>query len=68
MLEPEGRKLCDILGPDLKTLRCELLQRRVHIDRVPEDDQIDRQSERAELVLLTFSVTAGTKETPGFDR
>src|SRR5450631_3116277 len=56
MLEPEGRQSADVLGPGLVALSDELVQRRVHIDRVPKHDQIDHESERAELVLLTFAV------------
>jgi len=46
------------------TLRHELVQRRVHVDRVPEHDQIDRQSERPELVLLPFAVSLAQLAAP----
>jgi len=64
MLEPEGRKSSNVLVPDLVPLRHELVQRRVHVDRVPEHDQIDRQPERAQLVLLTLSVTLAQLTPP----
>ena len=41
-----------------------LFQRCVHVDRVPEDDEVDRQAKRTELVLLTFSVTLAQLAPP----
>ena len=32
------------------------MQRRVHIDRVPEHDDVDHQTEGAELVFLAFAI------------
>src|SRR5450755_1107741 len=64
MLEHEGRQPGDVLGPGLVALSDELVQRRVHVDRVPKQDQIDHESERAELVLLTFAVALAQLAAP----
>ena len=54
--KPERREPGDVLGADVVALGAELVERRVHVDRVPEHDDVDHQPERAELVLLAFAV------------
>jgi hypothetical protein len=34
-----------------------LLQNRIHVDRVPESEDVDYKSQCAELVLLSLSIT-----------
>ena len=38
------------------TLGFQRLNGRVHVDRLPQDHDVDKQFEGAELVLLTFAV------------
>lgn len=41
---------------DLEALLAKLTQRRIHVDRVPEHNHVDDQSERAELILLALPI------------
>src|SRR3954452_17590168 len=54
--EAQGREPGDVFGPDLVSLGAELVDRRIHVDRVPEHDEVDHEPKRAELVLLAFAV------------
>jgi hypothetical protein len=45
-----------VLLADPITLGFQRLDGRVHVDRLPQDHDVDDQSEGAELVLLTFAV------------
>src|SRR3954462_7768242 len=56
VLEVQGREPGDVFGPDLVCLGAELVDRRIHVDRVPEHDEVDHEPKRAELVLLAFAV------------
>jgi hypothetical protein len=38
------------------TLYAKLIQCRLHIDRIPQNDYVDDEPESTELVLLTFAV------------
>ena len=55
-LVPARRQAGHILVPDLEVLIAELPQRRVHVDRVPEHDDVDDKTERAQLVLLPLAI------------
>src|SRR3954469_3028497 len=52
----KGREPGDVFGPDLVSLGAELAERRIHVDRVPEHDEVDHEPNRAELVLLALAV------------
>src|SRR3954452_7712026 len=54
--EAQGREPGDVFGPDLVSLGAELVDRRIHVDRVPEHDEVDHEPKRAELVLLALAV------------
>src|SRR5262245_10488434 len=56
VLMSERRQAGHILAPDLEALLAELPQRRVHVDGVPEHDDVDDQTERAQLVLLPLAI------------
>ena len=56
MFEPERQQAVDVFGFDVIARGYELVQGGVHIDCVPEHDEIDHQSERPELVLLPFAI------------
>src|SRR3954449_11581671 len=56
VLEAQGREPGDVFGPDLVSFGAELAERRIHVDRVPEHDEVDHEPKRAELVLLAFAV------------
>ena len=56
MLEAQGREPGDVCGPDLVSLGAELVDRRIHVDRVPEHDEVDHEPKRTELVLLALAV------------
>ena len=56
MLEAERGQPGDVLGTDAEAFSTKALQRRVHVDRVPQDDEIDDEAERAKLVFLTFAI------------
>jgi hypothetical protein len=69
MLETQWREPSDVFWLDWVALLLELLEGRVHIDGVPQDDDVDDQAERTELILLAFPpalvvpcVRAGTSE------
>src|SRR3984957_13441284 len=46
----------DILRLDLVTFGAELLHGCVHVDRVPEHDEVDDQPECSKLILLALAV------------
>ena len=56
MLVPERRLSGDILRPSLVTFGTELVHGCVHVDRVPEHDEVDDQPERSKLILLALAV------------
>ncbi len=47
----------DVLGLDRETLLFELLQRGVDVESVPKDDDVYDQSERSELIFLSFMIS-----------
>jgi hypothetical protein len=53
---PERRQAGDILRPDLVALGAQLAHCRVHVDRIPEHDEIDDQPEGAKLVFLALTI------------
>jgi len=56
VFEAERREAPDILGENLVACCAELIEGGVHIDIVPENDEVDDDAERAELVFLPFAV------------
>lgn len=66
----ERRQPGFILGMDIKSFGAELIEDGVHIDGVPQDDHVDDQTERAQLILLALPVALvefaafSVKDTP----
>ena len=56
VLVPERRQSGDILRPDLVTFGSELVHGCVHVDRVPEHDEVDDQPECSKLIVLALAV------------
>ena len=56
MLEAKRQQAGHVLWAHVKALGAKLVQRRVHIDRVSEHDDVDHQAQGAELVLLAFAI------------
>ena len=56
MLEAERRQPGNIVGQDLVSLGPELIERRIHVNGVPEHDEVDDESERTKLVLLSLAI------------
>jgi hypothetical protein len=56
MLVAERREPRDVLGFGVMSFSPELAERGIHVDGVPEHDEVDHEPERAELVLLAFAV------------
>ena len=56
VLVPERRQSGDILRPGLVTFGTELVHGCVHVDRVPEHDEVDDQPEYSKLILLSPAV------------
>jgi hypothetical protein len=52
----QGRQPGDIFRLHGRSLGAELLQSRINIERVPEDDNIHRETECAKLVFLPLTV------------
>ena len=53
----EGGKPGHILVPDIETVPPKLSQSGIHINRVPKHDDVDDQSQGAELVFLALAIT-----------
>ena len=53
--KPRGDRRGHVLWAHVEALGAELVQRRVHVDRVPEHDDVDNQVQGAELVLLALA-------------
>jgi hypothetical protein len=56
VLETEGRQPGNVVGQDLVSLGPELIERRIHVNGVPEHDEVDDESERTKLVLLSLAI------------
>ena len=56
MLEAERGQAGDVLGPDVEAFGTKLVEYGVHVDRVPQHDEVDDDAERAELIFLAFAV------------
>ena len=56
VLEAERRQAGHVLWAHVEALGAELVQRRVHVDRVPEHDDVDHKAQGPELVLLALAV------------
>lgn len=56
VVEPERRQPGHILCAHVEALGTELFERRVHVDCVPQHDDVHHRSKRAELVFLTLTV------------
>jgi len=54
--EAEWRQARDIFRPDIVTFGVELTESGIHVDGVPEYDEIDDQAERSELIFLSFTI------------
>jgi hypothetical protein len=54
MLEAERRQPSNVLGPDVEAFGAEAIERRIHVDRVPQDDEIDDKPKCPELIFLAF--------------
>jgi len=52
----KGREPANVLGSREGAFSTEVLQHGVHVDRVPQDDDVDDEPEGAELVFLAFPV------------
>ena len=52
----ERREAGDVFVADIESFCPQLGKGRIHINGVPQDDGVDDQPERAELVFLTFAV------------
>jgi len=52
----ERREAFEVFVGDLPAAGSEVADRVVHVLRVPEDEDVEREAERAELVLLAFAV------------
>jgi hypothetical protein len=46
----------DVLGIDRQTVSPKVVQREAHVTGVPHHDCIQDQTERTELILLTFAI------------
>ena len=46
----------DVSFQNGKPLGTQLLESGLHVNRIPQDDHIDHQSERAQLVFLAFAI------------
>lgn len=57
MSEAERRQPRHVFRFYFVSLGTELIQRRLHIDRIPQHQQVDDQTERTELIFLPFAVT-----------
>jgi hypothetical protein len=57
VVEAKRRKPGPVLVAPVKALGAELVQCRVHVDRIPEHDSVHHQTQGPELVLLPFAVT-----------
>ena len=66
MFVPERRQAGDVLRLDLVALGTQLAHRRVHVDRIPEHDEIDEQAEGAKLVFLALTIALAKLIKPGF--
>jgi hypothetical protein len=56
VVEPERRRPGYVFVAHVKTFRAELVQHCVHVDCVPEHNDVHHQAERAKLVLLSFAI------------
>ena len=56
MLEAERRQPGNIVGQYLVPLGPELIERHIHVNGVPEHDEVDDESERTKLVLLSLAI------------
>jgi hypothetical protein len=56
VLEAERRQPGNIVGQYLVPLGPELIERRIHVNGVPEHDEVDDESERTKLVLLSLAI------------
>jgi len=55
VIEEKRRKSCHIFSIKGISFASKLLQHRTHIGRVPQCDDVDYESQRAELVFLSLS-------------
>ena len=56
MVEAQWRQAGDVLVTNVMPPGAKLVQRRVHVNRVPEHDDVDHQTESAELIFLALAV------------
>jgi hypothetical protein len=63
VFEDEGREASNILRPHRKAFCAKLVQRRVDVERIPENDNIQREAKRTQLVFLALAIVL-TQFTP----
>jgi len=56
VIEEKRRKSCHIFSIQGISFASKLLQHRIHVGRVPQCDDVDDESQRTELVFLSFSI------------
>jgi hypothetical protein len=56
MVEAQWGQAGDVFIANVVSTGTELVQRRIHVNRVPEHDDVDHQTEGAELVFLAFAI------------
>jgi hypothetical protein len=69
MMMPQRREPCHTHGLHDDALGAQMLQRGFHVEGVSQDDYIDHQPERPELIFLAFPVplpdVIGVSPSPG---
>jgi hypothetical protein len=56
MVEAQRGQAGDVFITNVVSAGAKLVQRRIHINRVPEHDDVDHEAEGAELVFLAFAI------------
>jgi hypothetical protein len=56
LLVAKGREPLHVLVADRDALPAQVLERALHVERVPEQDAVDHEPERAQLILLALAV------------
>jgi len=56
MVEAQWGQAGDVFITNVVSAGAELVQRRIHINRVPEHDDVDFQTEGVELIFLVFAI------------
>ena len=56
MVGAKRRQPGNVLGPDVEAFGTEAIERRIHVDRVPQNDEINDETEGPKLVFLPFAI------------